>query len=200
MEAKAYLKQLGAPGIISSMGLLFAWLAIVLLLQGAIRLSVACAIIAFILDSFDGYVARRTNTVSELGRQFDSMADFLSYSVYAALICQQLLLPNWGGVVVGYLIVLFGLLRLIRFNDEGYHESDSKKYYRGVVVCHISLVTVGFLLASTQVAIPDYVIIITLSILSVLQLSGIKTRKTGVLPFWYAVAAALMVGAVMWLP
>ena len=197
---KKYLKSIGIPGLISAVSLLFAWLAIVLLLKDALRLSVLCAVIAFFFDSLDGIVARKLRQESDLGRQLDSMIDLVSYSLYPALIVSQELLPSWEGVVVGYTIVLFGILRLIRFNVDGYIESNSVRYYNGVVTCYLSLAAIGFLLLSSQYKLPSLLVAGFLLILAILQLSNIKTRKTGMLKFWYAVSIILALGALAWLP
>lgn len=200
MSLKSYIKILGIPGVISAAALLAAWTAISLLLNDNLKASVIFAIFAFLLDCLDGYVARLMKKTSEIGRQLDSMVDLVAYSIYAALLTSQVLLPNVGGIVVGYVIVLFGILRLIRFNVDGYVDTHSNRYYRGVVVCHLSLITISFLLISTFVQIPSIVMVATLIALSILQLSNIKTRKTGVLPFWFGVALVIGTGAVVWLP
>lgn len=200
MNLNAYIKKLGVAGVVSALALLAAWLAIALLLDGDVKYSVLFAILAFILDSIDGYVARKTNKVSELGRQLDSMIDLVGYSLYAALLTYLELLPGWEGILVGYAIILFGILRLIKFNIDGYAEEGSVHYYRGVVVCHLSLATIIFLILSTQFEIPSFVIALVLMLLSVLQISNIKTRKTGTLPFWYGVAFVLTISALIWLP
>lgn len=200
MHLKAYLKKLGAPGAISATSLLAAWLAIVLLLNGHIKYSIILAIMAFFLDSLDGYVARKLHKTSDLGRQLDSMVDLVGYSLYSGLLIQRVILPGWEGVVVGFAVILFGVLRLIRFNMEGYNQIDTVRYYRGIVTCHLSLAAVGIILISTQLKIPSFLIVIILLSLSVLQLSDIKIRKTGRLWFWYIVAALVAAGAIVWLP
>lgn len=200
MNLRSYLQAIGVPGIISAAALLAAWIAIALLLNDNLKISVLFAIGAFFLDSLDGYVARRMNKASDVGRQLDSMVDLIAYSVYAALLCYHVLLPGIEGVIAGYAIVLFGILRLIRFNTDGYISKASTHYYRGVVTCHLSLAAISFLLLSTSIDIPSYVITITMVALSVLQLSDIKTRKTGMLPFWFTVAVLLGIGAIAWLP
>lgn len=200
MNLKAYFKKIGIPGAISAGSLLAAWLAIVLLLDGHLKYSIILAVVAFFLDSLDGYVARKINKTSELGRQLDSMVDLIGYSLYAALLTKQEVLPGWEGVLVGYVIILFGVLRLIRFNLEGYAQAGLVRYYRGIVTCHLSLAAVSLVLASTQLKIPTVCMVIFLLSLAVLQLSDIKTRKTGRLWFWYVVATLLVVGAIIWLP
>lgn len=200
MKLREYVSRLGIPGAISALGLLAAWIAIVLLLNGELKYSILCAAIAFILDSLDGYVARKMNKVSELGRQLDSMMDLIGYSVYSALLVYRELLPNWQGVIVAYTIILFGILRLIRFNTDGYTEVGTVRYYRGIVTCHLSLAAIGLLLLSTQFILPPLVVISILLTLSFLQLSNLKTRKTGMLPVWYTIVGLVVVGALLWLP
>lgn len=200
MDLKTYINKLGIPGAISSLSLLAAWLAIALLLNGNLKYSIACAALAFLFDSLDGYAARKLKKTSEIGRQLDSMIDLVGYSLYAALLVQQIVLPGILGTIVGYLIILFGVLRLIRFNTDGYSESGGVRYYRGIVTCHLSLAVIGFLLLSTQIEIPPLFIAIVLVLLSVLQLSNIKTRKTNMLLFWYVIVAIMVIGAFAWLP
>lgn len=200
MQSREYLRAIGIPGLISAISLLFAWLAIALLLSGSLKLSVLCAVAAFFFDSLDGYVARKMNKASELGRQLDSMVDLIGYSLYSALLVSQILIPNWIGFIVSFLIMLFGILRLIRFNITGYTDTTSARYYSGIVTCHLSLATISLLLITTHVAVPTILMAIFLSTLAILQISNIKTRKTGMLPFWYSVSVALGIGAILWLP
>lgn len=200
MQLHSYLKAVGIPGLISSISLLCAWIAISLLLSDNLKLSIIAAVAAFFFDSIDGYVARKIDKASELGRQLDSMIDLVGYSIYSALLVSQALLPNWQGFIVGFVIVLFGVLRLIRFNIVGYTDTNSVRYYSGIVTCHLSLAAISLLLITTRIAIPDFVMATFLFVLAILQLSNIKTRKTGTLPFWYGVSILLGVGAILWLP
>lgn len=200
MSIKEYIRQLGIPGLISGLSLLSAWFAIYLLLTNHLKYSVALAFLAFVLDTLDGYAARRLKKVSELGRQLDSMIDLINYSVYSALIVVLVLIPNVLGVLVGFFIVFFGVLRLIRFNLEGYISDNSATYYRGVVVCHISLVAISLLLITSLVEIHQIIIATVFIVLSLMQLSNFRTRKTSTLRYWYVVGLALVSGAFVWLP
>ncbi len=198
---RKFLQAISIPGVISALSLAASWTAIILLLQHNIRLSIICAAVAFGLDSLDGYVARRMGKASELGRQLDGMIDLVNYSVYAGLMTYVQLIPGIVGAFIGYVIVLFGVLRLIRFNTEGFVEpGDGRRYYRGIVTCHVSLAVIVFVLLQTQMQLPSAVPAIVLITLSILQLSDIKTRKTGMLPFWLSVAVLLVIGAWLWLP
>jgi CDP-diacylglycerol--serine O-phosphatidyltransferase len=82
--------------------------------------------IAVALDGLDGRIARMTNTVSDFGREMDSLADVITFGVAPAVIAYtwgvQFVQP--GGVVqdhrAGYffcfLFLLCGAVRLARFN------------------------------------------------------------------------------------
>src|ERR1019366_10283504 len=42
--------------------------------------------LAILFDSFDGFVARATGTSSEFGKQFDSLADMVSFGIAPAVL------------------------------------------------------------------------------------------------------------------
>lgn len=199
MNLRSLLVKLGLPGSISILSLLAAWLAIALLINETYSFSVLFAVIAFILDSLDGYVARKTNKVSDLGAQLDSLIDLINYSLYSALIVYLVLIPGLAGIVLGFFILLAGTLRLVKFSREGFIQEKNTLYYQGLVVCHVSLATISLWLASTHFNIAPSVIAIILVIISVLQLTNIKVRKSGMLPLWYIVALILAAGGLLWL-
>lgn len=170
------------------------WIAIVLLLEDLPFLAIISAIIAFYLDCLDGYVARKTRTESEFGRQLDSTIDFLNYILFAAILFWRYILPNPLGILVGFVILATGAFRLIRFNIEGFVTKKRKRYYAGIVVCHISLTTI--LLFMAQQFYPLIVTIISAPIMlliSTLQASRILIKKSGTYAFWLALAFVLLI-------
>lgn len=196
---------IGWAGLISLLSLSASWSAIALLLGHQFKWAVLMAAVAFQLDSLDGFVARRLGKDSDFGRQLDSMIDAINYSLFAALVTQQLLLPNTLGFVAGFFILAFGILRLVLFNIDGYLEEGDVRYYRGVVTCHLSLATLMIYIAqqvwpTAMTSLAGHwgtaVILITLSLG---QLSTLKTRKTGALLFWIPVSICIGVGALIWL-
>ena len=74
--------------------------------------------LALIFDGLDGRVARLTNTCSKFGVEFDSLADMVSFGVAPALLMYLFIGNEFGrfGVVVSALFVIFGAIRLARFN------------------------------------------------------------------------------------
>ena len=80
----------------------------------AIRLILA----AFAFDFFDGRVARLAKKESPFGREFDSLADIVSFGVAPAFLVYRIILPDFvkTGWVVAAVYVVCGGIRLARFN------------------------------------------------------------------------------------
>jgi CDP-diacylglycerol--serine O-phosphatidyltransferase len=73
---------------------------------------------AVVLDMLDGRIARLTNTQSEFGAQYDSLADAVSFGVAPALLAYgwALDLVPRAGWTASFLFLACGVLRLARFN------------------------------------------------------------------------------------
>lgn len=82
--------------------------------------------VAVVLDGLDGRIARLTNTVSDFGREMDSLADVITFGIAPAVLayCWGVQFVNAGGFLqdhrAGYffafLYLLCGAARLARFN------------------------------------------------------------------------------------
>jgi len=78
-------------------------------------------------DLIDGYIARKTGTVNEMGKELDSLSDSLTFGIIPAVLCFQAFKT---GTFYDYLLIigcicfaLGAVLRLARFNilaDQGY--------------------------------------------------------------------------------
>ncbi len=114
------LKSIGLPNIISFIALFLAWAAIILLLRGEFYLSFAVVVIAFILDAFDGLLARILKEESEFGRQLDGHVDVFIYLIYPALV-YYLHFNLRSGISIFALFVFIGcgIFRLVRHNKPG---------------------------------------------------------------------------------
>ena len=75
-------------------------------------------LLALVFDGLDGRVARLTKGCSDFGAEFDSLADIVSFGVAPALLLYVYAGSAYGrvGVVVAALYVIFGAVRLARFN------------------------------------------------------------------------------------
>ncbi|WP_027326952.1 CDP-diacylglycerol--serine O-phosphatidyltransferase [Helicobacter pametensis] len=84
-------------------------------------------IVSMILDGLDGRVARLTNTSSKFGVEFDSLADVVAFGVAPAMLVYFYIGQYYGrlGVVACALFVIFGAIRLARFNITVSDDSNS---------------------------------------------------------------------------
>lgn len=75
---------------------------------------------ACVFDMFDGLVARAIGEDSPFGREFDSLADIVSFGVAPALLVHHVVLDDFDNDKFGWFIAFFyllcGAMRLARFN------------------------------------------------------------------------------------
>lgn len=73
---------------------------------------------AFIFDILDGRLARLGGQESSFGREFDSLADLISFGIAPALLVYKFVLAELGevGLLIAFLYLLCGAMRLARFN------------------------------------------------------------------------------------
>lgn len=102
-------------------------------------LLLACALvlIAFVLDVFDGRVARWRQKSSLLGRELDSLADIISFGVAPAVIAYGVGMKGlWDQAILVYFVAC-GVSRLARFNVTAETLSaggDKVKYFEGTPI------------------------------------------------------------------
>jgi CDP-diacylglycerol--serine O-phosphatidyltransferase len=77
------------PSVLTVANLVCGFYAVMSTLKGELSdLDAAAKAIGFaiVFDSFDGFVARVTGTSSEFGKQFDSLADMVSFGIAPAVL------------------------------------------------------------------------------------------------------------------
>src|SRR4029078_7398020 len=108
--------------------------ALVLGLRGRFDLAALAVAGAGVLDGIDGRIARLTGTESEFGKEFDSLADVVTFGVTPALLAHLWGLSQFPRV--GWLVPLFflvcGATRLARFNVQT-KVADSR-YFAGLPI------------------------------------------------------------------
>jgi CDP-diacylglycerol--serine O-phosphatidyltransferase len=136
------------PSFLTVANLLCGFYAIMSTLRGGITdLDNASKAIgmAIVFDSFDGFVARATGTASEFGKQFDSLADIVSFGIGPAVLAF-----TWGihGIsetpfldvrhihAIGWWVALSFVVccawRLARFNIQGMAPGGGSRYFVGL--------------------------------------------------------------------
>jgi CDP-diacylglycerol--serine O-phosphatidyltransferase len=82
------------------------------------KTAIWCILAACIFDLLDGRLARLGGTDSDFGREFDSLADIVSFGVAPALMVSRVVLRDFEklGWLVASVYLICGALRLARFN------------------------------------------------------------------------------------
>lgn len=115
------------PNLFTTGGLFAGFYAIISATQGRFDDACIAIFVAAILDGLDGRVARLTNTQSEFGVQYDSLADLVSFGLAPALVMYHWALASMAldgvtarkvGWVVAFLYAACAALRLARFNSQ----------------------------------------------------------------------------------
>lgn len=115
------------PNLFTTGGLFAGYYAIIAATQGHFDDACIAVFIAAVLDGLDGRVARLTNTQSEFGVQYDSLADLISFGLAPSLIMYHWALeamrldgitPGKIGWIAAFLYAGCAALRLARFNSQ----------------------------------------------------------------------------------
>jgi len=138
------------PNLFTTAGLFAGFYAIVQAMNTRFDQAAVAIFIAMVLDGLDGRVARLTKTTTLFGKEFDSLADVVSFCVAPAFLIYSFALstvgrPAWFGA---FLFVVCGALRLARFNV--YTGVTDRRYFVGLstpaaagVVCATVLLLQG---------------------------------------------------------
>lgn len=88
------------------------------LASGKYHEAIAFILGACVFDLLDGRLARLGGHESPFGREFDSLADVISFGIAPALLVYDIVLRDFSriGWVIAFLYLLCGALRLARFN------------------------------------------------------------------------------------
>lgn len=142
-------------------------------------------LIAAILDGLDGKLARMTKGESEIGRQFDTLADMVSFGVAPAFLLYRWASPQLTGlaIICACIYLCCAGFRLARFNIGG--QEQSGPFYRGLAspaaaCCVSSLVWLNSVWAN---AAPTPLLIVATCLLTlicgILMVSNIAYYKFG---------------------
>ena len=122
------------PSVFTMGNIFLGFWAIIRGLRGDFEVAPLAIAGAAVLDAVDGRIARLTGTESEFGREFDSLADVITFGVAPALLAYRWGLDGFPRV--GWLVPLFfvvcGATRLARFNVQT--KVHDKRYFAGLPI------------------------------------------------------------------
>lgn len=175
------VRTLNGADLLSLVALFIAWSSALLFIGGQTNWGIVVMFGAFVFDKLDGYWARRRGVSSKFGRQIDSFIDIFAYLVTGGLLFHYELAPNrLVSAIVGFAILAFGGLRLVRHNAEGFDSAGDVSYYHGTTVVHTNVVVlVNYLLVTLVGSWNGWLATATILAASPLMISEYRAPKTG---------------------
>lgn len=154
------------PNAITLTNLIFGALSLIYSFHHQYHLAAIMILLAVVMDSMDGRVARRLNVSGDLGKELDSLCDLVSFGVAPALLYIAASIGAidnnaklaFGGTIIGIIFIVCGAYRLARFNILNIHE-----YYVG-----IPITLAGFLVALIYIGIPNIPVVIMMIVMALL--------------------------------
>ena len=112
------MKRTWIPNSVTALSVFLGYLSIMYTFQGYFVTAAWLIVLAGILDSMDGKLARKLGGCSKFGSYFDSLADAINYGVAPALLFQRAYFSDWSilGSLVTFLPIVCSAIRLARFN------------------------------------------------------------------------------------
>lgn len=166
------------PNTFTALNIFCGFLSIAFASEGEFKTAVVMIVIAGIFDAIDGIVARLLKTSSQFGVELDSLSDIVSFGAAPAFLVYQshLYQYDWIGMIISSLLVVFGSLRLARFNVQ-LEDVSVKTDFRGLPI-PVSAITIAMFVYSfqsgNQIAEPySYFLIPLIILLSFLMVSTI---------------------------
>ena len=134
------------PNAFTTAALFCGFYAIVMAMNQKFEYSAWAIFIAMVLDGLDGRVARLTNTQSEFGAQYDSLADMVSFGAAPALVIYEWSLRGLGklGWIAAFVYCAGAALRLARFNTN--IAVVDKRFFQGLPSPSAAALVAGFVL------------------------------------------------------
>jgi CDP-diacylglycerol--serine O-phosphatidyltransferase len=167
------------PSLFTTLNIFCGFLSILSVNQGHFYNGAWFIILAAIFDSLDGVMARITKSSSQFGVELDSLADVVSFGVAPSFMVYQAHLfsiENWG-IMIAALPVVFGAIRLARFNVQlvGF----DKDYFNGLPIPMQAITICAFILQyyGDSIGLSGWTgegLIILVLVLSFLMVSHVK--------------------------
>ncbi|RUM57460.1 MAG: CDP-diacylglycerol--serine O-phosphatidyltransferase [Nautilia sp.] len=163
------------PNLFTALSVFFGMMSIIASSQEKFEKAFIYIILSFIADGLDGRVARLTNTSSKFGLEFDSLADIVAFGVAPAMMLFFSIGENYGkfGALITGLFVVFGAIRLARFNVTTLNNDPS--VFIGLPIPTAAAVLASLIMLNLEINhILNLVILLFAFLLSILMVSNIR--------------------------
>ena len=139
------------PNLFTTAALFAGFYAIVAAMNNRFEAAAVAVFIAMLLDGIDGRVARLTNTQTDFGAEYDSLADMVSFGMAPALVMYQWALSDLGklGWLAAFIYTACAALRLARFNTQV--GIADKRYFQGLPSPSAAAIVAGMVWSGEEV-------------------------------------------------
>lgn len=186
------------PNLMTAGNLFCGFMAVLQIIEGTLRqsagheewvqrytASLSFILGAFIFDLLDGRLARLGGRESPFGREFDSLADVISFGIAPALLVYKIVLAEFPirlGWLIAFFYLLCGALRLARFNVVAAREqSVAKGEFIGFpipaaagVITSITLLLLHFHASDREIGVWKYSLPVLMVFLSCMMFSKVR--------------------------
>ena len=181
------LKRSFIPNVATIFNMFLGFMAITLILNGETIKAGWVMMVGGLFDIIDGKLARLLGLSSRFGTEFDSLADTISFCAVPSILIYSVYvegLPYLLGAVISFMPLLFGTIRLARFNiDTG---ENPKPYFTGLTTPLAAITIISFMLYNYQsygdMGDPRLALVLV-AILSFLMISPVRFSKFPLLSF-----------------
>lgn len=134
------------PNLFTTLNIFCGFLGTISVLEDKVISACWLISLAAVFDVLDGQFARLTKTTSSFGIEFDSLADLASFGVAPSILLYKVYLVNLGrlGIIISFLPLLFGGIRLARFNV--LYGNKPKTKFVGLPIPYSALCTASFVI------------------------------------------------------
>ncbi len=155
------------PNLFTASSIFIGVISIVEASKGHFILASWLILLALVFDGLDGRVARMTNTTSQFGVEFDSLADVISFGIAPAMLLYFFAGYEFGrfGILVSALYVIFGAIRLARFNIST--AKTDPNIFIGLPIPTAAVFVSMWILLFNKYSLHDYSMILLFLVLSV---------------------------------
>lgn len=167
------------PNLFTAGSIFLGIASVILASRGGFEWACWFVLLSMILDGLDGRVARLTNTASKFGVEFDSLADIVAFGVAPAMLLYFYIGLDYGryGVVTSAIFVIFGAIRLARFNISTANTEPNS--FIGLPIPSAAVILVLWILLDLEYGILKntclgFILLALAFILSILMVSNIR--------------------------
>lgn len=194
------------PNLFTTASLFAAFYSILASVKLQYEAAVVAIFIGMLADGLDGRIARLTNTQTEFGAEYDSLADMVTFGVAPALLVYSYSLHHLGkiGWLLAFIYTAAVALRLARFNTQV--ETADKRYFQGLACPSGAAVLASLVWLCYQHAVYGLFVAIVLGVVTVstavLMVSNVRYLSfkgldfKGKVPFLYILFVVMFFAAI----